>query len=170
MIRILYFLMLFSFVAFSSAASYAACTAPVGAEGHMIYNKDYKTAQFCDGTDWWSMKSGGAASGGGGGTDITLQDPYANSTITDVAHGLGAAPLSLTWYLENKTAEYGYSPGQRVYRLASDTSFAINADATNVGVSTSSTPASPIIVRGDGNSMANITVTRWKLGVIVFEN
>lgn len=64
--------MLFSFVSFSSAASYAACSSPAGIEGKIIYNTTHKTAQFCDGTDWWSMKSGGAASGGGGPTGIQV--------------------------------------------------------------------------------------------------
>lgn len=64
--------MLFSFVSFSSAASYAACSSPAGIEGKIIYNTTHKTAQFCDGTDWWSMKSGGAASGGGGPTGVQV--------------------------------------------------------------------------------------------------
>lgn len=46
------------FVAASSVAR-ADCTDPVGVEGQIIYNLDFKAPQFCDGTNWWSMKSGG---------------------------------------------------------------------------------------------------------------
>ena len=34
----------------------ADCTDPVRPEGAILYNRDSKTVQFCDGADWWSMK------------------------------------------------------------------------------------------------------------------
>ncbi len=40
-------------------SAFAACIDPPGVEGFMIYNDDYNTMQFCDGSDWISM--GGAA-------------------------------------------------------------------------------------------------------------
>ncbi|HPF78603.1 MAG TPA: hypothetical protein PLF01_04840, partial [Alphaproteobacteria bacterium] len=36
----------------------AACTSPAGAEGDQIYNTTHKTMQFCNGTNWISMKGG----------------------------------------------------------------------------------------------------------------
>lgn len=45
-----------------AAPAYAVCSGPSGTEGEIMYNADYKTMQFCDGTNWWSMKGGG---GGG---------------------------------------------------------------------------------------------------------
>lgn len=44
-------------------AARADCANPTRTEGAIIYNTDFKTMQFCDGTDWWDMKGGG---GGGG--------------------------------------------------------------------------------------------------------
>jgi len=34
----------------------ADCTDPPASEGKTLYNANSKTMQFCDGTDWWSMK------------------------------------------------------------------------------------------------------------------
>lgn len=53
------FLIVFSFLVFVvSREAIADCSNPTGTEGQMTYNTTYKTAQFCDGTDWWSMKGG----------------------------------------------------------------------------------------------------------------
>src|ERR1700674_1587356 len=41
-------------------AAYAACASPVGTAGEMIYNADYSTVQFCDGTTWMAMGGGGS--------------------------------------------------------------------------------------------------------------
>lgn len=45
--------------------AWGACDMPggVGVEGEMIYNKDWKVMQFCDGSKWVAMNGGG-----GGGT------------------------------------------------------------------------------------------------------
>ena len=40
-----------------SGAARADCEDPGGAEGVIIYNADYKTMQFCNGTAWISMSS-----------------------------------------------------------------------------------------------------------------
>ncbi|MCZ7593709.1 MAG: complement C1q domain-containing protein [Hyphomicrobium sp.] len=50
---------LFFFACLPSIA-FADCAAPAGIEGETLYNTDFKTIQFCDGTDWISM-SGTAA-------------------------------------------------------------------------------------------------------------
>ncbi len=39
-------------------AARADCVNPAGVEPEMIYNRAYKTYQFCDGTDWQSMAGG----------------------------------------------------------------------------------------------------------------
>mgnify|MGYP000287453710 CR=1 FL=1 len=47
---------------FFSGAAHAACSNPVGGPGDIIYNTDHGVVQFCDDTDWWSMKAGGSSS------------------------------------------------------------------------------------------------------------
>jgi hypothetical protein len=37
---------------------YAVCASPAAPEGRMIYNADFKTMQFCDGTNWVAMNAG----------------------------------------------------------------------------------------------------------------
>jgi microcystin-dependent protein len=44
-------------VLFPSLAS-ADCSNPTGVEGKLIYNADYKVAQFCNGTNWIGMAGG----------------------------------------------------------------------------------------------------------------
>ncbi|MEQ1710754.1 MAG: hypothetical protein ABL908_05060 [Hyphomicrobium sp.] len=39
----------------------AACTSPAAVEGEQVYNTDYATMQFCDGTNWISMAASGSA-------------------------------------------------------------------------------------------------------------
>ncbi len=39
----------------AASAHAGTCSNPTGPEGQMIYNKDYKTMQFCNGTDWVAM-------------------------------------------------------------------------------------------------------------------
>ena len=39
-------------------AARADCVNPAGVEPDIIYNRDHKTYQFCDGTDWQSMAGG----------------------------------------------------------------------------------------------------------------
>lgn len=40
---------------------HAACTNPAAVEGEQVYNTDYATMQFCDGTNWISMAASGSA-------------------------------------------------------------------------------------------------------------
>lgn len=44
------------FVIAIPGTGYADCTSPSGVEGDQLYNADHKDMQFCDGTQWWSMK------------------------------------------------------------------------------------------------------------------
>lgn len=58
-----FLLTLFLVFSFIPSIAQAACSSPAGEAGEQIYNADYKTMQFCDGTNWISMK-GGNISGG----------------------------------------------------------------------------------------------------------
>ncbi|MFL9828070.1 tail fiber domain-containing protein [Rhodoplanes sp. SY1] len=42
-------------LASTAATTWAACSNPTGEEGAMVYNRDYKTMQFCNGTQWMAM-------------------------------------------------------------------------------------------------------------------
>ncbi|EKE68474.1 hypothetical protein, partial [Oceanibaculum indicum] len=53
------FLLMAIFAYFPIRPAYADCSGPEGVEGEQIYNKTHQTMQFCDGSVWWSMKSGG---------------------------------------------------------------------------------------------------------------
>lgn len=55
--RYLSLLILMTVCLFTTGAG-AACTSPAGAEGDQVYNQTHKTMQFCDGTNWYSMKGG----------------------------------------------------------------------------------------------------------------
>lgn len=54
-------LLLAAVTALAPSMLYAACTSPAGIEGEQIYNTDYATMQFCDGTNWISMAASGSA-------------------------------------------------------------------------------------------------------------
>lgn len=47
-------------VVLTASPLYAACTSPAGVEGEQVYNTDYATMQFCDGTNWISMAASGS--------------------------------------------------------------------------------------------------------------
>lgn len=51
---------LFVVLAFTSGVAHAACASPSGVEGEVLYNTDYATMQFCDGTNWISMAASGS--------------------------------------------------------------------------------------------------------------
>ena len=68
------------------ASAYAGCVNPTGVEGQIIYNANVHTAQFCDGTSWYSMKGGG----GGGGSSVqdgTSPDNAASDCNSILASG-----------------------------------------------------------------------------------
>lgn len=53
--------------------AWAACATPVGVEGEIIYNREWKVLQFCDGADWVGMGwRGGPANDGGGEGVLSL--------------------------------------------------------------------------------------------------
>ncbi|MCI5059486.1 MAG: hypothetical protein MRY79_00275 [Alphaproteobacteria bacterium] len=47
-------------LAFLPVSAKAACTNPAGVEGDQLYNSTHKVMQFCDDTNWISMKGGTA--------------------------------------------------------------------------------------------------------------
>ncbi len=53
------FILFFTILSFSlSQPVQADCAAPAGIAGDQIFNSTHKTMQFCDGTNWYSMKGG----------------------------------------------------------------------------------------------------------------
>lgn len=64
-----------------SKDGYAACTAPAGAAGEMIYNASHKVIQFCNDTKWVGVGGGGSGtavgenSGGGMTADMIVAFP-----------------------------------------------------------------------------------------------
>jgi hypothetical protein len=69
--------LLFALACLAAGQARAGCTNPTGAESDMTYNKDYHTFQFCDGTNWYSMKGGG----GGSLTLISTQTASASASL-----------------------------------------------------------------------------------------
>ncbi len=53
-----FFLLVFVGLFLFSGSAQADCTAPAGIAGDQIFNSTHKTMQFCDGTNWYSMKGG----------------------------------------------------------------------------------------------------------------
>ncbi len=58
------FFILLSLFIITPSIAYADCANPVHKEGTVIYNKDYKVAQFCNGTDWIGMAGGSSSDNG----------------------------------------------------------------------------------------------------------
>jgi hypothetical protein len=82
-----------AFMLFAAQSAYADCTGPAGLEGQIMYNSTHKIMQFCDGTDWWSMKetgngpcateeSGGGGSGGGSPSAPSVADVFSTDLYT----------------------------------------------------------------------------------------
>jgi hypothetical protein len=61
---------------FTSAS--ASCSGPTGNEADLMYNKDYHTMQFCNGTNWVSMGGGG---GSGPMSLISTQTASASASL-----------------------------------------------------------------------------------------
>src|SRR4051794_38495236 len=57
--------------------AYASCTNPVGSETAMIYNGDYHTYQFCNGSSWIAMGGIGVT-----GPYIFVSTQTANNSAT----------------------------------------------------------------------------------------
>lgn len=99
------------------------------------------------------------------------KNPYAVSSTTQQAHGLASIPNLFFAYLECLSTELGYSVGDRVNvnggimgGFSSNCIATINADSTNVNLTTSS--ATPYInQKTTGGDGTQITAAKWKLVV-----
>jgi len=56
---------------FAAEPVYATCTSPAGNEGDQVYNYNYHTFQFCNGTSWLAY---------GGGSNCTASGSYSPTT------------------------------------------------------------------------------------------
>ena len=54
-------MLILSLVCLFPTAARADCTNPAGVAGEQVYNTTHATMQFCDGTNWYSMKGGAVA-------------------------------------------------------------------------------------------------------------
>lgn len=96
------------------------------------------------------------------------KNPYALSTSTAQAHGLGAMPFIVVAYVECLTAELGYSIGDRVIIdgsiLTGTTPGAVVVamDATNLTISISNVQIA-LPNKGTGGALTSITVANWKV-------
>jgi hypothetical protein len=121
--------LLFALILLAAGSARAACSNPVGPEKDMIYNGDYHTYQFCNGTTW--MAFGGGSVAPGGLTLISTQTASASPSLqwtglpttyntlfldcNDIVTGTGNLELQFgegatpTW----ETASYKYSYSNR---------------------------------------------------------
>lgn len=101
------------------------------------------------------------------GTPLVI-NPFALSTTSVQAHGLGVEPLLVKAYLECLTAELGYSVGDRVLLESfTATTPSVTVDATNVtAISQGFTPQ---IIRKDTHVNANTTAANWKLVITPYK-
>ena len=58
----------------------ASCSNPAGVEAQMVYNGDYHTWQFCNGSAWVSM------SAGGGGKNTTMYSGWPDAITCNVTN------------------------------------------------------------------------------------
>lgn len=98
------------------------------------------------------------------GTALVL-NPLSISTSASHAHGLGATPAQVVWYLECLTAEHGYGVGERI-DLPSAMSSTVSYDGTNVYYTTQSVCQ---ITDKTSHSNVNITAANWKAVVVPYK-
>ncbi len=113
-IRNLLFAFLLICVVLGATPVYAACSNPVGEEGQVVYNTSYDTVQYCNGTNWYSMK--GCSSSGNidltGCTDGNIPTYDQSSGNLICGSGSGGNVLSTTvWNSSDKGANVILSNG-----------------------------------------------------------
>jgi len=98
-----YTLVAFTVLLLSAQSAHANCKTPVADAGEQIYNVDYKTMQFCDGTNWVAMgsfennvwlKNGTSAYYNDGNVGIGLTSPSYKLDVSGTARITGATTLS----------------------------------------------------------------------------
>lgn len=97
-----------------TVAAIADCTDPAGKETAVIYNGDYHTYQFCNGTSWLAFGGGNSCSGSGGysPTAPTGHGYFVLTSTTYVGANIGsltAADSDCLTELTTNTSWMGYS-------------------------------------------------------------
>ena len=92
---------------------YAACTSPAGNERDIIYNGDYNTYQFCNGTRWMGY-GGGSSCTASGGYNPTAPSGSGYFVLTSTTWngnlgGLSGADAKCLTELTANTAWMGYA-------------------------------------------------------------
>lgn len=116
----------------------------------------------------------GGVGGGGSSGPITLSYDSGEQTITSsgsltLAHGLGIVPKIIVPILVCKTADLGYSVGDRVVMhtnmqdYANVAGMAVVVDNTNIFVRFSSNPVVFGLFNKSTGSQSGITLARWKI-------
>jgi len=83
------------------------------------------------------------------------------NSATPYAHGLGAFPKVVSYYIHCTTAEHGYSPGDYVEQtLTSATNFAAKIDSTNITLVVGGTLQ---VLHYTTQAQLNITPANWKI-------
>jgi hypothetical protein len=99
-----------------------------------------------------------------------IQETLALGTRYTREHGLGQVPVWCLAYLENKTADLGYVPGDRVYLASHQDNVAsgvsVSADHLVVSLTTNNTTIH-VLNKTSGVTGA-ITVGNWRITVIPF--
>ncbi len=102
-----------------------------------------------------------------------VMDPYATGrTLHRAVHGLGGMPTGVSAFLENKTAEHNFTPGDRV-AIAIGGETGPTREGAHVQVKCSASGAEirtsanrPQVLDGS-NAFMRITSARWKLAVVL---
>lgn len=99
-----------------------------------------------------------------------VQNPAVLATKTTQAHGLGATPTMVVAYLENITAEQGYSIGDRIQLNYNEASSGVTVewDVTNVNIITAPTN---IVVINKTTPAAGVAITLadWKIVAVPYK-
>ena len=131
------------------------------------------TAQGTDPVSWVTMARW-AANQGPLSNEIVLDPFAADTTVGPLPHNLGGMPSGVHAFLECKTAEHGWSPGDRLpFALGgtptvsgSNHMSTIGLDATHYELVTYTT-SPPYIVHRTTRAQAIITPANWKLVVVL---
>ena len=106
--RVLFLAKLLAFL--PTAQIYAGCSNPTGNEKDIIYNDDYHTYEFCDGTQWFSMGKpiAGRRGGLGSGYFVMTKSVY-NGNFGSTGDNLKAPDAKCLTELTTNTGWKGYS-------------------------------------------------------------
>ncbi len=98
-----------------------------------------------------------------------VKNPFAASTKTTQAHGLGATPDFVITYAECLTAELGYSIGDRITLIdsAAANGWEVTYDSVNVNILTNSAGLSLINKTTPAGSVA-ATAANWKIVAVPY--